>query len=654
VIYVTDLAGVIREASSGTQRVLGYGRNEIVGKREVELAHPEDLPRIEEAYEQDLRSTVLGPPHDLRLRHRTGSWRAFEATRKVLADRSGSVVTIVNAHDVTDRRRAEQALRRSEERFQLAARATNDVIWEWDLVTGALTWCPEAHKTFRCAPDEMGTVIEWWYDRIHPQDRERVIGSIQQALSGVGEFWSEEYRLLRGDGSYATVLDRAYVARDPRRVPERMIGSMVDVTERRRAEDAQRLIARASAILDSSLDCETIFDGLARAVVPWLADLCVVHVSDDGTALHRVAGFADAERAELPTDAELFPEGSDPQRHPVLRALDSGKPVLVRGAPSRGTGRPAAQDVDRGRGAGALGFSSLLAAPLVSHDQVLGTITLATGDSGRQYSPVDLVVVEDLARRAAVALENCRLYQQSELAVQARQAVLGVVSHDLRNPLHTILMAATLLLERGEDRRAGTTRGLEIIRRSVHQMNGMIKDLLDASSIDAGHFRVAPSDKDVGALLAEVEELLGPLAAASAIRFECGVVDLPLRARVDTDQILRVFSNLIGNAVKFTPAGGSIRVGAERGAREVVFAVSDTGPGIPPEQIPRLFDRYWQATRGDRRGAGLGLCIAKGIVEAHGGRIWVESTPGAGTTFRFTVGLGGAAAVAPAHLEAAS
>jgi signal transduction histidine kinase len=321
----------------------------------------------------------------------------------------------------------------------------------------------------------------------------------------------------------------------------------------------------------------------------------------------------------------------------LLDAVRKGKPLLVRRNSVDGERRNLGNGAALQPALNRLGLRSLAAVPLVSHDRVLGAITVATGPSGRQYNPVDLVVAEDLARRAAVALENCLLYARSEQAVRARDAVLGVVSHDLRNPLNTIHMAASVLLETSEERRSGNVRGLEIIRRSVQQMNRMIKDLLDASSIDAGRFHVAQSYADVAALLCQASELLGPLAAEKSIQLDCESSQELTKAWVDSDQMLRVFSNLIGNAIKFTPEGGTICLRAEPSVDSIVFSVRDSGAGIAATQLPHVFDRYWQGIRGDRRGAGLGLAIAKGIVEAHGGRIWVDSTPGVGSTFSFSI-----------------
>jgi signal transduction histidine kinase len=162
-------------------------------------------------------------------------------------------------------------------------------------------------------------------------------------------------------------------------------------------------------------------------------------------------------------------------------------------------------------------------------------------------------------------------------------------------------------------------------------------DLLDASSIDAGQFTVSRAPHEAAELVQEIRDLLQPLGDEKSIALECVLADSVPEVHIDAGQIQRVFSNLVGNAIKFTPEGGTITIGAALHGQDVHFSVSDTGPGIPPELLPHVFDRYWQARDGDRRGAGLGLAIARGIVEAHGGRIWAESGERGGARFFFSI-----------------
>jgi signal transduction histidine kinase len=170
-------------------------------------------------------------------------------------------------------------------------------------------------------------------------------------------------------------------------------------------------------------------------------------------------------------------------------------------------------------------------------------------------------------------------------------------------------------------------------------MDRLISDLLDIASIDAGRLAVEPQPQSAASLLQEASELFQLLAAERSIRMSLDVPSDPLQVSADRERVLQVLSNLIGNALKFTPAGGSIQLRAQLEPAWVRLSVVDTGPGVPPEQLPHVFDRYWQAKRSGRLGIGLGLSIAKGIVEAHGGRIWAESVAGSGSSFHFTLAV---------------
>jgi signal transduction histidine kinase len=220
--------------------------------------------------------------------------------------------------------------------------------------------------------------------------------------------------------------------------------------------------------------------------------------------------------------------------------------------------------------------------------------------------------------------------------------MVAVVSHDLKNPLSVIQMSASFVLEDllPADPEAHAAREqLQMIRNAADHMYRLVHALLDASAIEAGQLVVRPAPERADTLVREAIEAIEPLARAKDIRVERSLPDEPLQVRADRDRVLQVFSNLCGNAVKFTPRGGAVRLAVrlDRDAEQVVFSVTDTGRGIPREDQPHVFERFWRAKGANGRGSGLGLTIAKGIVEAHGGRIWVESEPGAGATFSFTL-----------------
>jgi signal transduction histidine kinase len=264
-------------------------------------------------------------------------------------------------------------------------------------------------------------------------------------------------------------------------------------------------------------------------------------------------------------------------------------------------------------------------------------MTFISSTPSRTYGSEYLRLAEVLADRAAVAIENARLYQASVRATQLRDQVLGVVAHDLRNPLSAILLQAGALKRQGVEPERRSQRPREAIQDAVNRMNHLIQDLLDVALMESGRLTIQPARLSARELIVSAADVQRPLASSSSLELRVDVDrDVP-EVWGDRNRLLQLFENLIGNAIKFTKAGGCVAAGAASRDEQVVFWVSDTGSGIAPEDLPRVFDRFWQATRPGRQGAGLGLSIAKWIVDAHGGRIWVQSTPGEGTALFFTI-----------------
>lgn len=289
----------------------------------------------------------------------------------------------------------------------------------------------------------------------------------------------------------------------------------------------------------------------------------------------------------------------------------------------------------------ALGVTSSVIVPLVARARTVGALAFGTTSTSRRLMKEDLELAEELARRAAIAIDNARLYEQAQSAAKLREELVAVVAHDLKNPLSVIQGAANLVLE---DLPSGpesnlTRQQIDMIRRAAERMHRLVRDLLDISALQAGKLVMRRRPVRVNALLDDALEAIEPLARAKSIQVAVTPIAQQLHVLADRDRVLQVFSNLCGNAVKFTPPGGQVRLTAHAAAQpnRVVFSVSDTGPGIAPEDQPRVFDRFWQSSTRTHGGSGLGLTIAKGIVEAHGGHIWLESAPGAGTTFFFTL-----------------
>ncbi len=259
-------------------------------------------------------------------------------------------------------------------------------------------------------------------------------------------------------------------------------------------------------------------------------------------------------------------------------------------------------------------------------------------DANRRLADVN-AQLEDKAvvlARTAAAEQTARA--EAEAAVTTRDSLLAVVSHDLRNPLSAIMMGATLLQSAeigGADKEMVAKWGRNI-HRSAERMNRLISDLLDIAQIQAGRLAVVPTRQDVDAIIREALEMLRPLATRLELWLD-GVAPPDLAVCCDRERVLQILSNLVGNALKFTAKGGSISLTAREEGSDACFAVRDTGSGIAEAELPWIFDRFWQARRNLRGSIGLGLSIAKGLVEAHGGRLWVESQVGIGTTFFFTL-----------------
>jgi PAS domain S-box-containing protein len=255
---------------------------------------------------------------------------------------------------------------------------------------------------------------------------------------------------------------------------------------------------------------------------------------------------------------------------------------------------------------------------------------------GRVHRVVN--IIHDMTNQHRVEQENVRLVGEAHEALRAREDLLAIVSHDLRNPLGVVLASTALLLKSNlpPDKQERARRQVEAIQRAGNRMNRLIRDLLDFASIQAGRLSVSKHPQDVAAMVNEVLEVTEPLAATKSHRLVADVAP-ELAVRCDHDRVIQLFSNLVGNAVKFTPDGGTITVRAAPEGGILRFSVTDTGPGISADELPHVFDRYYQAQRRNRDGIGLGLSIARGIVEAHGGRIWAESEEGKGSTFSFTL-----------------
>jgi PAS domain S-box-containing protein len=636
--------------------ITGFTREEILKLKMEELTHPDDVPASREFISR-IRSGEL-PEYKMEKRYvrKNGVVIWVHLTVSIVRSTSGDPLYLVAfIEDITPRRQAQHEANRSFSLLRATLESTADGILVVDLKGRILSFNQKMSDLWGIAPEvfasgEDGVAIDAALAKlVHPEDFMAKVLDLYShpEISSYDVLELKDGRIFERY-SQPQLIDDAAVGR---------VWSFRDVTARRRADEQSRalereqaaraeaeksqqrtaLLAEASRVLSASFDYHTTLAALVRLTVPALADYCALDILEGEDSFERIGeAHADPMKSMLLREVATFPRSALTARHPLIRVMATGQPVLEADITPAFIRASFAEPSQR-RTVEALGPRSLICVPLVDTGKPLGALTLVTSGSGRRYDAADLSLAADVARRAAIVVEHARLFHQAEQATRARDDILAVVAHDLRNPLNTVSMAIGLMLETTPVERIQERRQQEIVRRAADRMNRMIQDLLDVKRMESGHLTIDVKPEAVDALVNDTLEMLRPIATGSSIIMEARIADDLPQVLADSARMQQVLSNLVGNAVKFTPRQGRIIVSAERLEGEVRFAVIDTGAGIPPEQVPHIFGRFWQAKSSDRRGIGLGLAIAKGIVEAHSGRIWVESQVGLGSSFYFTL-----------------
>jgi len=561
-------------------------------------------------------------------------------------------------------RRTVDALRRSRAGSRAVLEGALDCIITMDHEGRITAFNPAAERTFghpRAAVigRQMAEVI------IPPPLRERHRRAMAHYLAtGEGPILGRRLELtaLRADGSEFPIELTVNVMRLADETPI-FTGYLRDITERKQAEEervrllaaeqtARRgaeaserrlaFLAEASAVLASSLEWQATLEQVARLAVPVLADYCVINVGEDGTRMRRVAtAHADPSKQPLVERLREFPPDPASMKR-VAQVMRSGVSDMVA---SLDVARAAAAFPNREHREIVLALAprSYMVVALRARERTLGTMTFVATESGRRYGPLDLALAEELARRAAMAIDSARLYEaerqartEAEAATRARDAFLATVSHELRTPLSPILSWARML-QKGTLDADKARHALETIERSARSEAQLIEDLLDVSRIIAGKLRLDVRPVDLVPVIRAGIAVVQPAADAKNIRVQAVLDPEAGTVAGDPERLQQVTWNLLSNAVKFTPKGGCVQVVLKRLHAHVEVAVSDTGQGIRPQFLPRIFRRFEQADSSTTRahgGLGLGLAIVRHIVELHGGSVHAESAgPGKGAVF---------------------
>jgi PAS domain S-box-containing protein len=652
------------------------------------------------------------------------------------------VSVFIELHEKNEqlRRQAEQLkeqelaeLRReSEERYRFLAEAQPDQIWT-ALPSGELDYVNQRALDY-FATSFADLVETGWTEVVHPEDLGRMLDRWQIALA-TGEPYENELRLRRAaDAAYRWHLTRAIAMTDRSGTVVKWFGSNIDIHDQKRAEEAQRFLVEAGAVLAASLNYQSTLSAVARLAVPRIADWARVDVVDDGRLRTLAVEHVDPKKVELAFElARRYPENPEAEQGPPL-VLRTGKSELATEISEERLAELAQDDFHLGL-VRELGVQSYMCVPLVAHGELLGVISLVYAESGRRYAPDDLALAEELARRAGIAVENAQLYREVEERAQAarvletvgdgvflvdidgvvrlwntaaemisgiaredivghrleellpgwervstraetmpferdgrerwvsisgvafdegvvyafhdisdervleqmRQDLLATVSHELRTPLAAIYGSAMTLnrddLEMPDDL---TAKLLNVIVDESTRLTTIVNDLLLASQLDAGRLDVRIESCDAQALTESVVDA-ARTHLPDGVRVEVGPVTerLPPVA-ADEAQLRQVLDNLLDNAIKYSPAGGEIRLGLEAAESAVRFSVADAGLGIPASERDRIFDKFYRLDpnmTGGIGGTGLGLYIARELVRRVGGHIWVTPNVTQGSVF---------------------
>jgi signal transduction histidine kinase len=450
----------------------------------------------------------------------------------------------------------------------------------------------------------------------------------------------EEIEIGKPDGSRALVNIAAAPVPDENGGMKAVIVICLDVSAQRRRYSSRRLLSDATAVLSSTLDRVTTLRNIARLVVPTLADWCIIDLLGRDGKIERVAVEHIDER-KARTAEELA------RRHPavtgseVAKVIQTGKSALVPKVTSEILDSFAQGPVHR-RILQDLGIQSVMIIPLIARGEPLGAISFVAAESHRVYGPEEMEVAEEMASRAALALENSRLFDESRAATEAKSDFLAVMSHELRTPLTAIIGYAELLqLGVPEPVTPGQHDQAERIEVSARHLLQLIEEILTLVTLDTGEMKVRAESVAVAELIRRAAAIIEPMTRTKNLTFEVDYPTEDLILRTDPDKIVQVLLNLLSNAVKFTEKGG-IRLSGQREGEAVRFDVMDTGIGLDAAHVDRIFEPFWQVERPITRragGTGLGLTISRRLLDLLGGELHVLSTPGSGSRFSVTVPL---------------
>ncbi len=532
--------------------------------------------------------------------------------------------------NAADRRAMEATVRRQGRLIDLSL----EPVFVWEFESGITEWNAGCERLYGYPRDEaIGRSPHDLLHTVHPVSLQEV----ERILVDTGG-WTGELRQRTRDGRMVIVEShQQLIETDHHRA---VLEANRDMTDRKRAAERAAFMNQASTVLATSLDYETTLTSVAHLAVPAVADWCAVDVVVDGKTRRLAVAHQNPENVEFARTLQRYEDPS--ATYSVPHVIRAKTPVLVPLITDEMIVTAARGDAEQVRQVRSLGLVSYMCVPLVAHARTLGALTLATSESQRRFREDDLAFAQELAHRAALAVDNAQTYQQVQVADRLKDEFLATLSHELRTPLNAILGYARLL-QSGAVTGEKIAHALDIVERNASALTQMVEDVLEVSRIISGKMRLSIQPVDLPTAVQSAVESVAPAAAAKQVRVQTSIDPNAGPISGDPDRLQQIVWNLVSNAVKFTPKGGRIQVRVERVASQVDIVVSDTGIGIKPEFLPHLFERFRQADSTTTRhfgGLGLGLAIVRHLVELHGGTVEaISDGEGKGATFRVRLPL---------------
>jgi PAS domain S-box-containing protein len=628
--------GVLRSINPAWTTILDYEPEDLVGKYFEPFVHPDDVQSTIAAISQ----ASQGPLEDfeVRIRHKNGPYRWFAWRAAPEED-----MVYANGRDITvEKWQAEQITLTNEARLQLALEAGAMGAWEWNAQSDRVYWLQGAAAVHGVPDDDAApemTMNEYAERYIHPDDVDSVMAVIGRAIVE-GERHRVEYRIMWPDGSVHWLEGRGEMFMDESGKPSQMVGVAVDITRRKRAEQDLKFLAQASAELAGLVDPQSTLDRLSYLAVPDFADWCAIDLLQEDGTLKRVAvAHTDPQKVQLAYEMQrrFPPDPAQPQG--AWNVIRTGQAQLI----SELTDEVLEKSIaDPGYLAALreLGLRSYMGVPLSAHGKILGVVSFVAAESGRLYSPDDLILAEDLARRAAVALENAELYRVVRQSDQAKDVFLAILAHELRNPLAAIVGGLSMLTLAIDDKKR-IEHYAKLIQRQTNQLTRLVDDLMDVSRISTGKIELKKEKTSLAGIINSAIESSRPELEARQHKLSVSLPGEQTDIHADPVRLTQVFSNLLTNAAKYTDPGGNIDVVLEGTSEEFTVRVRDTGIGISQDQLKNIFKIFTQIEHPLKRsqgGLGIGLSLVDGLVGLHEGRVEAFS-PGEGQGSEFVVHL---------------